>query len=194
MSLDLDIVKQLREKTGLGIVECQKALKQSDGNIEKAIEALRKSGEKLVATKQSRDTNQGIVEAYVHSNKKIAVLLELVCETDFVSRNEEFSELAHNLAMQVAALNPKWVSPEDVPQEILEKEKEIYSADLPKDKPGEVIEKILNGKIQKFYSEFCLLKQPFIKDDKFVIEDLVKEKIAKFGENIKVKRFIRFAL
>jgi len=194
MSLDLDIVKQLREKTGLGIVECQKALKQSDGNIEKAIEALRKSGEKLVATKQSRDTNQGIVEAYVHSNKKIAVLLELVCETDFVSRNEEFSELAHNLAMQVAALNPKWVSPEDVPQEILEKEKEIYSADLPKDKPAEVIEKILNGKIQKFYSEFCLLKQPFIKDDKFVIEDLVKEKIAKFGENIKVKRFIRFAL
>ncbi|MDD5626300.1 MAG: translation elongation factor Ts [Patescibacteria group bacterium] len=194
MSLDLDIVKQLREKTGLGIVECQKALKQSDGNIEKAIEALRKSGEKLVATKQSRDTNQGIVEAYVHSNKKIAVLLELVCETDFVSRNEEFSELAHNLAMQVAALNPKWVSPEEVPQEILEKEKEIYSADLPKDKPAEVIEKILNGKIQKFYSEFCLLKQPFIKDDKFVIEDLVKEKIAKFGENIKVKRFIRFAL
>jgi len=194
MSLDLDIVKQLREKTGLGIVECQKALKQSDGNIEKAIEALRKSGEKLVATKQSRDTNQGIVEAYVHSNKKIAVLLELVCETDFVSRNEEFSELAHNLAMQVAALNPKWVSPEEVPQEILEKEKEIYSADLPKDKPAEVIEKILNGKMQKFYSEFCLLKQPFIKDDKFAIEDLVKEKIAKFGENIKVKRFIRFAL
>ena len=194
MSLDLDIVKQLREKTGLGIVECQKALKQSDGNIEKAIEALRKSGEKLVATKQNRDTNQGIVEAYIHSNKKIGVLLELVCETDFVSRNEEFGELAHNLAMQVAALNPKWVSPEDVPQEILEKEKEIYSADLPKGKPAEVIEKILNGKMQKFYSEFCLLKQPFIKDDKFVIEDLVKEKIAKFGENIKVKRFIRFAL
>ncbi|MDD3102424.1 MAG: translation elongation factor Ts [Patescibacteria group bacterium] len=194
MSLDLDVVKQLRETTGLGIVECQKALKQSDGNIEKAIEALRKSGEKLVATKQSRSTNQGIIEAYVHSNKKIAVLLELVCETDFVSRNEEFSELAHNLAMQVAALNPKWISPEEVPQEILEKEKEIYSADLPKDKPAEVIEKILNGKMQKFYSEFCLLKQPFIKDDKFAIEDLVKEKIAKFGENIKVKRFIRFAL
>ncbi len=192
--MDSKIIKQLRQLTGAGIVECQKVLKEAKGDLDKAVEILRKKGQKVAASKQIRTTNEGIVEAYIHTNKKIGVLVELVCETDFVARNEEFKQLAHNLAMQVAAVSPRWVRPEDIPGVVLKKEKEIYQANLPKGKPEEVAKKIIDGKLKKFYTEACLLKQPFIKDDKITIEELIKNKIAKLKENIQVKRFIRFSL
>ena len=192
--ISLNLVKQLRESTGAGMLDCQKALEESKGDMNKAVEILRKKGEKIAEVKQGRSTKEGVVEAYIHSNKKIGVLVELVCETDFVARNEEFKILAHDLAMQVAATDPKWLSPAEVPQEIIDKEKEIYKESLPKGKPQAVLDKILEGKLKTFYSENCLLKQPFIKDDKIIIDDLVKQLIAKLKENIQVRRFIRFSL
>ncbi len=192
--MDFKIIKQLREITGVGVLECQRALEESKGDINLAIEILRKQGQKIVEKKQNRATNGGIIEAYVHSNKKIGVLVELVCETDFVARNSEFIDLAHDLAMQVAATNPHWIKPEDVPVEILSKEKEIASEGAPTDKPGLVREKIINGRLEKFYIENCLLEQPFVREEKIKIKDLVQEKVAKLGENIQIKKFIRFAL
>ncbi|MBL7141833.1 elongation factor Ts [Patescibacteria group bacterium] len=187
-------IKQLRQKTGIGIVECQKALKQAKGDLEKAVEILRKKGQKVVKNKHGRAVNEGVVEAYIHSNHKIGVLIELVCETDFVARSNEFKQLAHDLAMQVAAVNPQWIKPEDVPKKVLDKEKEIAKENLPKGKPSKVVEKIVKGRLQKFYIENCLLEQPFIKNEKIIIKQLIQEKIAKSGENIQVKRFIRFEL
>ncbi len=187
-------IKQLRQKTGIGIIECQKALKQAKGDLEKAVEILRKKGQKIVKNKHGRAVNEGVVEAYIHSNHKIGVLIELVCETDFVARSNEFKQLAHDLAMQVAAVNPQWIKPEDVPKKVLDKEKEIAKENLPKGKPSKVVEKIVNGRLQKFYIENCLLEQPFIKNEKIIIKQLIQEKIAKSGENIQVKRFIRFEL
>jgi len=192
--MELEIIKQLREKTGAGILECQQTLKEANNDIEKAVELLRKKGEKIMAKKQTRTVNEGIVESYIHNNRKIGVLLELVCETDFVARNKEFQELAHDLAMQIAATDPQWLKIEDVPEDIVSKEKEIAQASLPQDKPEEVKEKILQGKLEKFYNQFCLLEQNFIKDETKKIIDLIQEKIAKLGENIQVKRFIRFQL
>lgn len=187
-------IKELRELTGSKIIDCQKALKEAKDDIEKAVIILRKKGQKVAEEKQSRNTKEGIVEAYIHSNKKIGVLLELVCETDFVARNKEFQELAHDLAMQIAATSPKWISPEDVPEEIIKKEKEIIQANLPKDKPKDILEKAAKGKLEKFYQERCLLKQTFIKDDKKRIEDLIQDKIAKLRENIKINKFTRSAI
>ncbi|MGB9637530.1 MAG: translation elongation factor Ts [Patescibacteria group bacterium] len=191
----IDQIKQLREKTGAGILDCQKALKEANGNFDKAVEILRKRGQKIALNKQERTMREGVIDAYIHSNKKIGVLIEVTCETDFVARNQEFREFVHDLAMQIAATNPQWIVPKDVPSEIIEKEKEIYRQEIKDEKkPAEIIEKIIDGKLQKFYTENCLLKQPFIKNDKITIEDLLKEKVAKMGENIKIQRFIRFAL
>lgn len=188
-------IKQLREKTGAGILDCQKALKEAGGDFDKAVEILRKKGQKIALNKQERTMKEGIIDAYIHSNKKLGVLIEVTCETDFVARNQEFREFVHDLAMQIAATNPSWISPEDIPKEIIEKEKEIYRTELKDEKkPAQIIEKIVEGKLQKFYTESCLLKQPFIKNDKITIEDLLKEKIAKMGENIKIQKFIRFSL
>ena len=192
--MDSKIIKQLRQTTGAGILECQKVLKQAKGDIDKAVEILRKKGQKLVKSKQSREVKEGVVEAYIHSDHKIGVLVELVCETDFVARNKEFKELAHDLAMQVAAVNPQWIKPEDIPQQVLGKEREIARENLPKSKPSQVKERIVEGKLKKFYTETCLLEQTFIKDEKITIKELIQEKITKLGENIQVKRFIRFAL
>ena len=192
--MDPQIIKKLREISGAGIVNCQKALKESQGNLDKALEILRKKGQKLAQSKGSRSTNQGLIEPYIHIDGKIGVLVEVVCETDFVAKNEEFKELAHDLAMQVAATNPKWVSSEDIPAETRDNEKEIYSHNIDKAKTVEMRNKIINGKLKKFYAEVCLLSQPFIKDDKIVIQELIQNKIAKLGENIQVKRFIRFSL
>lgn len=194
MTSDSKIVKNLRQATGAGILECRKALDEGGGNLDKAAEILRKKGQKIFDKKQDREVKEGLIEAYVHSNGKIGVLVEVVCETDFVARNKEFRELAHDLAMQVAAVCPLWVKPEDVPRDVLEKEKEIAKEGLPKDKPAQVTEKIIEGKIQKFYTQTCLLEQPFIKDEKLTIRELIKEKVAKLGENIQVKKFIRFQI
>lgn len=192
--MDTKIIQQLRDTTGAGILDCQKAIKESKGDFDEAVEILRKKGQKIAQAKGSRETHEGIVEAYIHSNKKIGTLVEVVCETDFVARNQEFKDLAHDIAMQVAAANPMWVSPDDVDQKVIEKEKEIYKEEVDSSKPTEVKDKIIKGKLQKFYSEVCLLNQPFIKDDSMTVGELIKKKIATLGENIGVKQFVRFSL
>ncbi len=193
--INLESLKKLREQTGAGMSDCQKALEEAKNNFDKAVEILRKQGQKIALNKQTRTMREGIIDAYVHANKKIGVLVEVSCETDFVARNQIFRDFVHDLAMQIAATNPRWIAPEDVPAEELAKEKEIYAEELKKEKkPAAVAEKIIMGKINKFYSETCLIKQLFIKDDKKTIEDLLKEAVAKTGENLKIQRFCRFNL
>ncbi len=193
--MDSETIKQLRQITGAGVLSCQEALKESNNDLDKAIEFLRKRGEKFANDKGSRTTNEGVVESYIHSNHKIGVLLELVCETDFVARNEEFQKLAHDIALHIAAANPQWKEREEVPSEIVEKERQIYKETLKNEKkPEEIIEKIAENKLEKFYSTSCLLEQSFVKDDKLTIKALVQAMTAKLGENIQVKRFVRFSL
>lgn len=190
-----ETIKQLRQITGAGVLDCQEALKESNDDLDKAIEFLRKKGQKFANNKGARTTNEGVVESYIHSNHKIGVLLELVCETDFVARNEEFKKLAHDIALHIAAANPQWKEREEVPTEIIEKEKQIYRETLKNEKkPEEIIEKIAENKLEKFYSTSCLLEQGFVKDDKITIKALTQAMTAKLGENIQVKRFIRFSL
>lgn len=193
--MDIELIKKLREKTGAGLLDCQKALEEAKGNLEKAEEILRKKGEKIAASKSGRTTNAGLIGFYLHSNERIAALVELNCETDFVAKNQEFRELAHDLAMQVAATDPLYLKPEDIPKEILEKERKIYQEELAeKNLPPHLLEKAIEGKLEKFYQQTCLLKQPFIKDEKIKIEDLIKSKIAKLKENIQIKRFVRYEI
>lgn len=173
----VDAIKKLREKTSAGIMDCKKALKEAKGSIEKAIEILRKKGIKLARDKSSRAAKEGCVESYIHMNGKIGVLIEVNCETDFVARNEEFKTFIKDMTMQIAASNPKYVKREDIPRDVLEKEKEI-----------------LSGKLEKFYEETCLLEQPFVKDPKVKIKDLLHSLIAKIGENIVIRRFTRYRL
>lgn len=189
-----ELVKTLREKTGAGMMECKKALTETSGDLEKAVEVLRKSGIAKAETRSGRTASQGRIEAYVH-DARIGVLVEVNCETDFVARTDDFGRLCRDLAMQVAAAGADYVRREEVPAERVEKEKEIFAAQLANEgKPANIIEKILVGKLDKFYSEVCLLEQPFIKDDKKTIGDLVKETSAKTGENVVVRRFSRFRL
>lgn len=190
-----EMIKELREKTLAGMLDCKKALVECNGDMEKAIEYLRKKGLSVAAKKAERTAKEGIITAYIHSNNKVGVLLELNCETDFVARNAEFQELAKDIAMQIAAANPLYIRSEDVPQEVIEKEREIYREQM-KDsgKPANVVEKIIDGKIKKFFSEVCLLDQEFIKDNKMTVNDLIKNKIATLGENITVGRFARFQI
>jgi len=195
MAVDRNIIQLLREQTGAGIVDCKKALEEAQGDVKKATELLRKKGEKIAIKKQNRAMNQGLIEAYIHTGGKVGAMVELNCETDFVAKNEEFKELSHDIAMQVAATNPLYLKPEDIPEEVLEKEKEIFSEQIESgDKPKEIIDKIIEGKLAKYFEEVCLLNQPFIKDNEISIEELLKQKIAKIGENIQIKKFIRFSL
>lgn len=189
------MIKELRDKTQAGMVDCKKALVDSDGDMEKAVELLRKKGLASADKKMGAEVTEGIIASYIHNNSKLGVLLELKCMTDFVARNEDFVGLAKELAMQVAAANPLYIKPEEVPAEILEKEKEIYREQMKNSgKPENVIEKIVEGKLTKFYSEVCLLEQEYIKDSSVKIKDLIKEKIAIFKENIEVGRFSRFQI
>lgn len=190
---DAKLVMQLRAQTGAGVLEAKRALEESGDNFEKAVNMLRKSGTLKAAKKADRETREGLVHAYVHGGGKVGVLVELLCETDFVARNPEFQALAQDLAMQIAAMNPLYIAPEDVPAELLEKEKEVYREET-HGKPAEIAVKIVEGKVQKWYSEICLMKQAFIKDEDQTIEELVKSKIAKLGENIQVRRFTRYSL
>lgn len=189
----MSLVKKLREQTGVGIMECKKAIAESGNDFEKAGELLRKKGFEKAKSKASRATNQGAVGSYIHTNRRIGVLLEMGCETDFVARNEDFLELHKDICMQIAAMNPRYISEKDVPEAVLEKEKEIYREQM-KDsgKPAPIVEKIVEGKLKKFYTEACLIHQSFFKEEKKTIEDLIAEKIHKLGENITVKRFIRY--
>jgi elongation factor Ts len=195
MTISAGLVKELRERTGIGMMECKKALQESDGDIEKAITVLRKKGHARAQKKMDRKAKEGAIGSYIHLNGKLGVLVEVNCESDFVARNEEFQELVKNISLHIAAANPQYVSAEDVPQEVLEEEKEIIR-DQFKDsgKPAEIVEKIVLGKLSKFYQETCLLEQPYIKDDKMAVKELITAFIAKFGENIVVSRFARFEL
>ena len=195
MSVDMSLVKKLREETGIGILECKKAIAEANNNFEKAAEILRKKGFEKAKAKSGRTTKQGTIGSYIHTNGKIGVLVEIGCETDFVAKNDDFMALVKDIAMQIAAMSPKYISKEDIPEEDIEKEKDIYRAQL-KDsgKPENIIDKIVDGKLNKFYNEICLLNQIFFKEDKKTIEELITETIHKIGENIVVKRFVRYQL
>ncbi len=193
--IDAKIVSQLRTMTGAGIVECKKALEETNGDLAAAAELLRKKGIAKAGSKAERQTSEGLVYAYVHGNGKVGAMIEILCETDFVARTDGFKELCPDLAFQVAAMNPLYVSKDAIPSEVIEKEKSIYAEEFAgSNKPADVVEKILEGKLAKWYSEICLLNQAFIKDEDKTIEDVVKETISKCGENIQVKRFTRFAM
>ncbi|MBI4972110.1 MAG: translation elongation factor Ts [Candidatus Omnitrophica bacterium] len=188
-----EIVKQLRDRTGAGVMDCKRALGESKGDVEKAIEILRKKGIDTAGKKASRETKDGLVTSYIHMGGKIGVLLEVNCETDFVARTSDFGNFVKDIAMQIAAASPLHVSREDVPANWIEKEKEIALEQI-KGKPPQVAEKIIQGKLDKRYQEICLLEQNFIKDDKHTIKDILTAIIAKTGENIIIRRFVRFEL
>lgn len=195
MNIDKELIQKLRQATGVGIMDAKKALQETDGDFDKAIELMKKQGQKVAAKKQDRETNEGTIGTYIHSNGKVVGIAAVACESDFVGNTEDFKSLAHDIAMQVAAADPIYISPEDVPAEILDKEKEIFTELLKKEnKPANIIENIVKGKVEKYYSEVCLLKQPFIKDDKLTIEQLIQEKVLKLGENIKVKEIKKISL
>jgi elongation factor Ts len=195
MAVDMEQVRKLREQTGISILECKKAVEEAKGDLTLAAELLRKKGFEKAKAKSSRATNQGAVGAYIHMMGKIGVLVEVACETDFVAKNEDFQALVKDIAMQIAAMNPRFVSEKDIPAEVLEKEKEIYREQLKgSGKPAAIIEKIVEGKLSKFYADVCLLHQNFFKDDKLTIEKLIAALIHKTGENIVVKRFTRYQM
>lgn len=195
MGIDAKMVKELRDKTGLGMMDCKDALTETDGNMEKAIEILRKKGMAVAEKRSGRETKQGMVESYIHMGGKLGVLVELNCETDFVARNPEFKELARDLAMHIAAADPKYLDPESVPADVLEKEKAIYAEQAANEgKPEKVVEKIVEGKLRKFYETVCLVEQGFVKDPDVKIKDLLNEKVAKIGESIKIGKFVRMVL
>jgi len=188
-----EMVKQLRETTGSGMMDCKKALTETDGNIEKAIEFLREKGLAAAAKKSSRIAAEGLVESYIHGGGRIGVLVEVNIETDFAAKNEDFKAFVKDVAMQIAASRPEYIRREEVPTEMVEKEKEILKAQaLNEGKPEKIIEKMVEGRIDKFYKEICLLEQSYIKDPDKTIQQLLNEKIAAIGENINIRRFVRF--
>jgi len=192
MKIDLDLISKLRNQTGAGVSDCKEALESAEGDFGKALDFLRKKGAKIASKRAEKEASEGIICAYIHANNKIGSLVELNCETDFVAKNEEFRNLANDLAMQIAAQNPLYLGPEDVPEEILNKEKELIKEELlASGKPGDMLDKIIEGKLNKWYEEVCLLKQPFIKNEDISIEELINEKIAGLGEKIKIGGFCR---
>ena len=190
-----EMVKELREKTGAGVMDCKQALQEADGDFDKAIEILRKKGAASAQKRLGRETKEGVIDAYIHPGNRLGVLIEVNCETDFVARNEEFRQFVRNMAMQVAASNPLVVSREDLPQELVEKELEIYRSQAREQgKPEHIIDKIAQGKLEKYYQEVCLLEQAYIRDPDRTVEDILNEIRAKIGENIIIKRFVRYQL
>ena len=195
MEITAKMVKELRDATNAGMMDCKRALAESEGDLEKAREYLRKKGIAAAAKKADRVTSQGLVGSYIHMGGKVGVLIEVACETDFVARTDDFQELVHNLAMHIAASSPVAVSRDEVDPALVEKEKEIYAAQLlEQGKPEAMIGKIVEGKVVKFYSEVALLEQKYVKDPDLTVEDYVKSVIGKLGENIQVKRFARYAI
>lgn len=193
MAVDAALVRELRNKTGAGVMDCKTALVESGGDIENAVDILRKRGIEAAESKVGRKLAEGRVGSYIHFGGRIGVLLEIVCETDFVAKTREFQGLVKDLCMHIAASNPKWMVRDDVPEDVLEKEREVYRAQF-SDKPAQVIEKIVEGKLESFFKERCLLDQPYVKDQDISVGDYVKEHVAKLGENIEVRRFSRFAV
>lgn len=187
------LVKKLRERTGAGMMDCKKALEKSEGDMDKAVDILREQGVASAAKKSGRVVNEGIIYSYIHPGDRLGVLLELNCETDFVARTDDFKTLAKDISMQVAATNPLVTSREDLKEEFIQKEKDIYRAQAKsQDKPEKVIDRIVEGKLEKYFQEVCLLEQPFVKDEHKTVQEIITETVAKLGENITVKRFARF--
>jgi len=192
-TISAEMVKQLREKTGAGIMDCKQALSECDTDIDKAVDFLRKKGLATAAKRAGRTMMEGIIQSYIHMGGKLGVLVEIGCETDFVAKNKDFQEFAKNIAMHIAALNPMGINVEDVPEDVINKERDIYRAQaLEMGKPENMIDKIADGKLNKFIKESCLLNQAYVRDPKITISDLLNELIAKIGENITIKRFARF--
>ena len=188
-------IAELRAKTGSGMMDCKQALEEASGNEEKAVEILRKKGAAKAAKKADREAKEGIIESYIHANGKIGVLVEVLSETDFVAKNEEFKQFAHDIALHIAAMSPLYVSREEVPAEAVAKEKETLMEEVKSSgKPAEIAEKIVEGRLGKFYGDICLLDQPFAKDQTKIIQELLNEKIAKIGEKIEIRRFCRFEI
>lgn len=195
MAVSTSQIKELREKTGVGIMDCKTALNECNGDINKAIDYLRKKGIATAKKRSSRTTSQGQVMSYIHAGGKIGVLVEVNCETDFTGKNQDFAIFVKDLAIQIAATSPVAIDRESIPQEILEKEREIYATQAKESgKPEKVIQKIVEGKLKKFFAEACLLEQPFVKNPDITVQDLINEMIAKTGENIVMRRFVRFQL
>ncbi|MDD5606832.1 MAG: elongation factor Ts [Candidatus Pacebacteria bacterium] len=192
--MKIEQVKKLREETGVSITECQKALQETNGDEQKAKDLLRKWGKDLANRKSVRTASSGIIETYVHPNKKVGVMLELKCESDFVAKSTDFQELAHEICLQIAAMNPSFLKEQDIPQEILTKEENISKEQIKENKPKEIIEKIIMGKIEKFKKENSLMSQAWIKDPEKNINDLITEYIGKIGENIFIEKFVRFEI
>jgi elongation factor Ts len=187
------MVKELRQATGAGVLDCRKALEAADGDFDKAVTMLREKGLAAAAKKASREAKEGLIGNYVHPGAKMAAIIEVNCETDFVARTPEFQTLVKDLAMQVVAARPRWLSPEDVPAEVIEQERAIYRKQLEEEgKPEHIMDRIIEGKLKKFYDENCLLEQAFIKDTDIKIKDMVTNAIARLGENIRIRRFARF--
>lgn len=193
--IDATQVKQLREKTGSGMMDCKKALSECDGDMEKAVDFLRKKGLAIAQKRAGRALTEGVIQSYIHMGGKLGVLVEVDCETDFVAKNDEFQEFVKNIAMHVAATNPLGIKPEDVPPDIVDREKEIYLAQARElGKPEQVVDKIVTGKLNKFYRDSCLLNQPYVRNPDMSVADLLNDLIAKMGENITIKRFVRFQI
>lgn len=189
------MVKELRDKTGSGIMDCKQALKENDGNVEKALDFLRKKGLATAQKRSARDANEGVIQSYIHMGGKIGVLVEINCETDFVAKNDDFQEFSRNVAMHIAAAAPMGLAPEDISDDVIAREREIYKERaLEQGKPENIVDKIVDGQIEKFYKDSCLMSQPYIKDPKVTISDLLTETIAKIGENIQIRRFARFQI
>ncbi|MBA3752055.1 translation elongation factor Ts [Candidatus Dependentiae bacterium] len=189
----LELIQKLRERTGIGMMDCKKALTEAGGDVEKAIELLRKKGAAVAEKRAGNVTAEGIVQAYIHPGSRVGVLIEINCETDFVARTDEMAKFAQDLAMQIAAFRPLCVSSQEVDPELIAKEQNIYREQL-HGKPAQIIDQIIEGKLQKYYAEICLMHQPYIKNDKITVDDHLKDLIAKMGEKITVKRFVRYEI
>jgi elongation factor Ts len=195
MKITAQMVKELREATGAGILEAKKALEATDGDYDKAVDILREKGAARAAKRSARTANEGLIELYTHPGNRVGVMLELNCETDFVARNEQFQALAHDIALHIAAMSPSYLTRDEVPQEELDREAEVLrNQALAEGKPEQIVEKIVSGRMAKFYEETVLMDQPFVKDDKMTIEQLVTDSIRTTGENIKIRRFVRYEL
>ncbi len=195
MDVSLEKIKRLRGETSAGILHCKEALQETRGDFEKAKKVLRKKGIEIAEMKSGKKTTQGKIVSYVHHNGKMGALVEVHCQSDFVAKNSEFQEFGKNIAMHVVACNPQWNSPEDIPAEVIEEEKAVLKAQAEKKgKPAKIIDKIIEGRIRKFYARVCLLEQPFFRDDKKITRDYLQEFIAKVGENIEIYRFVRYEL
>lgn len=195
MTITTAQIKELRDATGAGVLEAKKALENTSGDFEKAVDLLREKGAARAAKRADRAASEGIIELYAHPGNRVGVILELNCETDFVARNEEFRNLAHELALHIAAMSPRYITREEVPQGELDRELEVLKAQAKAEgKPDNIIEKIVQGRLTKFYEEFCLLEQPFVKDDSVKVSDMITDTIRKTGENVIVRRFARYEL